>query len=85
MSSGVEFGKTQDGQRDLNRLWIDMVAGLGPTKGAINSMTGVLARAGAPEPPARRSSSKAAVKTLVIVAFDRRPAGASHGEHVWRH
>ena len=34
MSSGVEFGETKDGQRDLNRLWIDMVLGLGPTKGS---------------------------------------------------
>ena len=38
MSSGVEFRETEDGQRDLNRLWIDMVAGLGPTKGTINSI-----------------------------------------------
>ena len=38
MSSGVEFGETTDGQRDLNRLWIDMVLGLGPTKGTINSI-----------------------------------------------
>jgi hypothetical protein len=38
MSSGVEFGETKDGQRDLNRLWIDMVWGLGPTKGTINSI-----------------------------------------------
>jgi CubicO group peptidase (beta-lactamase class C family) len=38
MSSGVEFGETKDGQRDLNRLWIDMVLGLGPTKGTINSI-----------------------------------------------
>jgi CubicO group peptidase (beta-lactamase class C family) len=32
MSSGVEFGETGDGQHDLNRLWIDMVFGLGPTR-----------------------------------------------------
>ena len=38
MSSGVEFGETENGQRDLNRLWIDMVAGLGPTKGTINTI-----------------------------------------------
>ncbi len=38
MSSGVEFGETKDGQRDLNRLWIDMVWGLGPTKGTIDSI-----------------------------------------------
>jgi CubicO group peptidase (beta-lactamase class C family) len=38
MSSGVEFGETKDGQRDLNRLWIDMVLGSGPTKGTVNSI-----------------------------------------------
>ncbi|HZB90157.1 MAG TPA: serine hydrolase, partial [Stellaceae bacterium] len=29
MSSGVNFGETRDGQRDLNRLWTDMVQGQG--------------------------------------------------------
>lgn len=39
MSSGVEFGEQEDGGRDLNRLWIDMVAGLGnPRKGTVNSI-----------------------------------------------
>lgn len=38
MSSGVEFSETRDGQRDLNRLWIDMVLGLGTAKGTINSI-----------------------------------------------
>jgi CubicO group peptidase (beta-lactamase class C family) len=33
MSSGVEFGETKDGQRDLNRLWIDMVLGSGAHEG----------------------------------------------------
>ena len=38
MSSGVDFGETEDGQRDLNRLWIDMVLGMGPTHGTIESI-----------------------------------------------
>jgi len=38
MSSGVDFGETKDGQRDLNRLWIDMVLGMGPTHGTIESI-----------------------------------------------
>ena len=37
MSSGVEFGEEREGERDLNRLWIDMVAGSG--KGTIGSIT----------------------------------------------
>ena len=38
MSSGVDFGETKDSQRDLNRLWIDMVLGKGPTHGTIESI-----------------------------------------------
>jgi CubicO group peptidase (beta-lactamase class C family) len=37
MSSGVEFGEEQDASRDLNRLWVDMVAGLSG-KGTISSL-----------------------------------------------
>ena len=48
MSSGVEFQEAQDGQRDLNRLWIDMVLGLGPTKGTINSIVQFNRRIAAP-------------------------------------
>ena len=40
MSSGVEFGEAQDGGRDLNRLWRDMVSGgRGPDKGTVDSIT----------------------------------------------
>ena len=39
MSSGVEFGEGADNQRDLDRLWIDMVIGKGfLTRGTINSI-----------------------------------------------
>jgi hypothetical protein len=38
MSSGVDFGEERDNSSDLNRLWIDMVLGLGPTKGTIASI-----------------------------------------------
>jgi CubicO group peptidase (beta-lactamase class C family) len=38
MSSGVDFGEERDGSRDLNRLWRDMVLGLGPTKGTIENI-----------------------------------------------
>lgn len=36
MSSGVEFGEAEDGGRDLDRLWIDMVRG--SEKGTVNSI-----------------------------------------------
>jgi CubicO group peptidase (beta-lactamase class C family) len=51
MSSGVEFGEKNDNQRDLNRLWIDMVLGLGPTKGTIDSIVQFNRRI---EPPGTR-------------------------------
>jgi CubicO group peptidase (beta-lactamase class C family) len=39
MSSGVDFGEERDGGRDLNRLWRDMVLGLGiKKKGTVNSI-----------------------------------------------
>ena len=40
MSSGVDFGEERDGERDLNRLWRDMVIGA-PIfkKGTVNSIT----------------------------------------------
>jgi CubicO group peptidase (beta-lactamase class C family) len=39
MSSGVDFGDARDGSRDLNRLWRDMVLGLGiTTRGMVSSI-----------------------------------------------
>ncbi len=38
MSSGVEFGEDEDNGRDLNRLWNDMVLGIGTDKGTIGSI-----------------------------------------------
>jgi CubicO group peptidase (beta-lactamase class C family) len=39
MSSGVEFGEDEDGGRDLDRLWIDMMGGYGPpAKGTVDSI-----------------------------------------------
>jgi CubicO group peptidase (beta-lactamase class C family) len=37
MSSGVEFGEEKDGGRDLDRLWIDMVQGIG-SRGTVASI-----------------------------------------------
>lgn len=40
MSSGVEFGEDKDGERDLKRLWADMVGGSWMfSKGTIGSIT----------------------------------------------
>jgi CubicO group peptidase (beta-lactamase class C family) len=46
MASGVEFGEAEDDGRDLDRLWIDMVRGLG--KGTVNSIVQFNRRIAAP-------------------------------------
>jgi CubicO group peptidase (beta-lactamase class C family) len=66
MSSGVEFGETKDGQRDLNRLWIDMVLGLGPTKGTINSIVQFNRRIAPPRTKYFYSSIEADVLGVVL-------------------
>jgi CubicO group peptidase (beta-lactamase class C family) len=38
LSSGVEFGEERDNGRDLDRLWTNMVLGLGSTTGTVNSI-----------------------------------------------
>jgi CubicO group peptidase (beta-lactamase class C family) len=49
MSSGVEFGEDEDGGRDLDRLWIDMMGGYGPpAKGKIDSIVQFNRRIAAP-------------------------------------
>src|SRR6185312_16002261 len=47
MSSGVDFGEEADGGRDLNRLWLDMVAGFSG-KGTVNSIIQFNHRIGPP-------------------------------------
>jgi CubicO group peptidase (beta-lactamase class C family) len=66
MSSGVEFGETNDGQRDLNHLWIDMVLGLGPTKGTINSIVQFNRRIAPPGTKYFYASTEADVLGLVL-------------------
>jgi CubicO group peptidase (beta-lactamase class C family) len=46
MSSGVAFGEAEDGGRDLDRLWIDMIRGSG--NGTVNSIVQFNRRIAAP-------------------------------------
>jgi CubicO group peptidase (beta-lactamase class C family) len=66
MSSGVEFGEKNDNQRDLNRLWIDMVLGLGPTKGTIDSIVQFNRRIAAPGTRYSYASIEADVVGVVL-------------------
>jgi CubicO group peptidase (beta-lactamase class C family) len=83
MSSGVEFGETQDGQRDLNRLWIDMVLGLGPTKGTINSIVQFNRRIAAPGTRYYYASIEPDVLGVVLHYALNRSASDYLQEKVW--
>jgi CubicO group peptidase (beta-lactamase class C family) len=83
MSSGVEFRETQDGQRDLNRLWIDMVQGLGPTKGTINSILQFNRRAAPPGTKFFYASIEPDVVGLVVHYAVNQPLSNYLHENVW--
>lgn len=83
MSSGVEFGETRDGQRDLDRQWIDMVLGLGPTKGTINSIIQFNTRIAAPGTKYYYASIEADVLGVVLHYAVNRSASDYLQEKVW--
>ena len=83
MSAGVEFGETKDNQRDLNRLWIDMVLGLGPTKGTINSIAQFNRRIAAPGTKYYYASIEADVLGLVLHYAINKSASDYLQEKLW--
>ena len=83
MSSGVEFGETKDGQRDLNRLWIDMVLGLGSTKGTINSIVQFNRRIAAPGKKYFYASIEADVLGVVLHYAVNQSASEYFREKLW--
>jgi hypothetical protein len=83
MSSGVEFGETKDGQRDLDRLWIDMVLGLRPTKGTINSIVQFNRRIAAPGTKHFYASIEADVLGVVLHYAVNQSASDYLREKVW--
>jgi CubicO group peptidase (beta-lactamase class C family) len=85
MSSGVEFGEASDGERDLKRLWRDMVAGsLIFKKGTINSIVQFNRRIA---PPGTRYSY-ASIEPDVLGVVLRYATGKSASDYlqekVWR-
>jgi CubicO group peptidase (beta-lactamase class C family) len=83
MSSGVEFGETKAGQRDLNRLWIDMVLGLGPTKGTISSIVQFNRRIAAPGTKYFYASIEADVLGVVLHYAVSQSASGYLREKLW--
>ncbi|MBV8535611.1 MAG: serine hydrolase [Alphaproteobacteria bacterium] len=83
MSSGVEFGETKDNQRDLDRLWTDMVLGLGPTKGTIRSLVQFNRRIAPPGTRYFYASIEADVVGMVLRSATNRSLSDYLQENIW--
>ena len=85
MSSGVDFGEERDNSRDLNRLWIDMVAGTGFTKkGTVNSLTQFNKRVAPPGTIFRYASIEPDVLGVLLRHVLGRPLSAYMQEKLWQ-
>lgn len=84
MSSGVDFGEERDNERDLNRLWIDMVAGEGwPRKGTIASIAQFNRRIASPGTRFYYASIEPDVLGLVLHYAVNKSASDYFREKVW--
>jgi CubicO group peptidase (beta-lactamase class C family) len=84
MSSGVEFGEEEDHGRDLNRLWIDMVLGLGiSTRGTVNSIAQFNRRIAPPGTRYYYASIEADVLGVVLHHAVKKSASDYLREKVW--
>jgi CubicO group peptidase (beta-lactamase class C family) len=85
MSSGVDFGEERDNDRDLNRLWIDMVAGSGwPKKGTVASIAQFNRRIAPPGTRYSYASIEPDVLGLVLHSAVNRSASDYSHEKVWQ-
>ena len=84
MSSGVDFGEEKDGGRDLNRLWIDMVAGSWiSSKGTVNSIAQFNRRIAPPGTRFYYASIEPDVLGQVLRSRSARSASDYLQEKVW--
>jgi CubicO group peptidase (beta-lactamase class C family) len=83
MSSGVEFGEDEDGGRDLNRLWSDLVLAFGTNKGTVNSITQFNRRIAAPGTRYFYASIEADVLGMVLHDAVGKSASDYLQEKVW--
>jgi CubicO group peptidase (beta-lactamase class C family) len=84
MSSGVEFGEERDGGRDLNRLWIDMVLGLGGARGTVNSIAQFNRRIAPPGTRYYYASIEPDVLGVVLHSAVNKSASAYLQEKLWQ-
>jgi len=83
MSSGVDFGEERDGSRDLNRLWRDMILGLGPTRGTIENIVQFNQRVAAPGTRYYYASIEPDVLGIVLHNAVNKSASDYLHEKVW--
>jgi CubicO group peptidase (beta-lactamase class C family) len=83
MSSGVDFGENRDGGRDLNRLWADMVVGVG-NKGTLSSLTQFNHRIAPPGTRFSYASIEPDVLGQVVHYAVGRPLSDYLRERVWQ-
>lgn len=83
MSSGVDFGEDKEGGRDLNRLWNDMVFGVG-SKGTIGSITQFNRRIAPPGTKYWYASVEPDVLGVVLRHAVNKTASAYLQEKVWQ-
>jgi CubicO group peptidase (beta-lactamase class C family) len=82
MSSGVDFGEDRDKGRDLDRLWIDMVRGIG-SKGTVASIAQFNRRIAPPGTRFYYASIEPDVLGLVFHAAVQRSASDYLREKIW--
>jgi CubicO group peptidase (beta-lactamase class C family) len=82
MSSGVDFGEARENNRDLNRLWRDMVAGVSK-KGTIGSIVQFNRRIAPPGTRYRYASIEPDVLGVVLRQATGKPMSDYLQEKVW--
>lgn len=84
MSSGVEFGEESNGERDLNRLWIDMIAnGQSSEKGTVGSITQFNRRIAPPGTKFSYASIEADVLAIVLRYAINKPLSDYLHQKIW--
>jgi CubicO group peptidase (beta-lactamase class C family) len=85
MSSGVDFGEQRNNGQDLDRLWRDMVLGVGaPRAGTIRSITQFNRRVASPGTRFYYASIEADVLGVVLQYATGKSASAYLEEKVWQ-
>jgi len=84
MSSGVEFGEARDNGRDLNRLWMGAIAGLGPGHGTIDAIRQFDHRIAPPGTRFSYASVEPDVLGMVLKHTIAKTASAYLQEKIWR-